>query len=92
MSVDLISELPESQGYNAICVFVDHFTKQIHVILTHTTVTSQGMAKLYRDYVFKFHGIPRKLIHDRGLQFESKFMKELYKLLSIETNLSSTDR
>lgn len=64
VSVDLIGELPESNRYNAICVIVDRFTKQIHVIPTHTTVTAEGMAKLYRDNVFKLHGIPRKFVHD----------------------------
>ena len=34
ISVDLIGELPESQGYNAICVVVDRFSKQIHVVPT----------------------------------------------------------
>ena len=37
VSVDLIGELPQSNGYNAICVFVDRFSKQIHVLPTHTT-------------------------------------------------------
>ena len=34
--VDLIGELPISQGFNAICVIVDHFSKQIHTISTNT--------------------------------------------------------
>ena len=89
MSVDLIGELPESNGYNAICVFVDRFSKQIHVIPTHTTLTAEGMAKLYRDNVFRLHGLPRKFIHDRGTQFEAKSMKDLYRLLGIEGNPST---
>ena len=44
VSVDLIGELPESNGYNAICVVVDKFSKQIHAIPTTTRVTAQGMA------------------------------------------------
>ena len=59
ISVDLIGELPESQGYNAICVVVDHFTKQIHVLPTNTTTTLEGMARLYCAHVFKLHGFPR---------------------------------
>ena len=34
ISMDLIGALPESQGYDAICIFVDWFTKQIHVVPT----------------------------------------------------------
>ena len=47
------------------------------------------MARLYRNHVFRHHGILRKFIHDRGPQFESNFMKELYKLLGIEGNPST---
>ena len=87
--MDLIGELPESQGYNGICVFVDEFTKQIHAIPTNMTITSEGMAKMYKDQVFRFHGIPQKIIHDRGPQFDSQFMKNLYRLLGIEGNFST---
>ena len=87
--VDLIGELPESQGYNGICVFVDKFTKQIHAIPTNMTTRLKGMAKMYKDQVFRFHGIPQKIIHDRGPQFNSQFMRELYRLLGIEGNFST---
>lgn len=89
VTVDLIGELPESKGFNAICVVVDRFTKQIHLVPTHTTLTAEGMAKIYRDNIFRLHGIPRKIIHDRGTQFEAKFMKEFYKLVGIEANAST---
>ena len=64
--MDLIGVLPESQGYEANCVFVDLDTKQIHVVLTSVTVTLEGMAKLYKDHVFELCGLPHKIIHDKG--------------------------
>ena len=87
--VDLISELPESKGYNAICVIVDWFSKQIHALPTITKVTTEGMAVLYRDQVFRLYRLPKKIIHDRGPQFDAKFMRELYKVLYIEGNPST---
>ncbi|PFH44635.1 hypothetical protein AMATHDRAFT_11306 [Amanita thiersii Skay4041] len=42
-------------------------------------VTSQGIATLYRDHIFKEHGLPKKVINDCGPQFVSGFMRELYK-------------
>ena len=30
ITTDLITQLPESQGYNAICVVVDRLTKRAH--------------------------------------------------------------
>lgn len=89
VSVDIIGELPESQGHNAICVTVDRFSKMIHLTPIDTSLTAEGMAKIYRDQIFRLHGIPRKFIHDRGPQFEAKFMKELYKLVGIEANSST---
>ena len=87
--VDLIGELPESNGYNAICIVVDWFSKQIHAIPTTTNLTAKGMAKIYRDHIFHLHGLPSKIIHDHGTQFDAAMMKELYKLLHIEGNPST---
>ena len=63
--------------------------KQAHLIPTSMTFTAQGMAEIYRDHVFRLHGIPKKIIHDRGPQFDSLFMKNLYKLIGIEGNPST---
>ena len=61
----------------------------IRLFLTTTEITSQGVAKIFRDEVFKLHGIPHKVISDRGPQFISSFMKELYSQLQIEGNPST---
>ena len=67
ISVDLIGKLPESKRYNAICVIVDQFSKQIHALPTITKVTAEGIAILYRDQVFRLYGLLKKIIHDREL-------------------------
>jgi hypothetical protein len=89
ISVDLIGELPESQGFNAILVIVDRFSKMIIVIPTNMELTAIGMAKIYRDRVWSKHGLPRKVISDRGPQFAAQFMKDLNKLVGIKSNLST---
>ena len=85
----MIGELPESSGYNAIAVFVDRFSKQIHVIPSNTSCTALGMATLFRDHVFKLHGKPRKFISDRGGQYKSLFSDKFYRLSGIEANPST---
>ena len=47
------------------------------------------MAVLYKDQVFRLYELLKKIIHDRGLQFDTKFMRELYKVLYIEENPST---
>src|SRR5215469_6394837 len=89
VGMDMIGELPEAGGYNAIAVFVDHFTKRLRLVPSHTTCTSEGMARIYRDRIFSIHGLMRKAVHDRGPQYHSRFMKELYRLLGVEANYTT---
>ena len=88
-SADLIGPLPEAQGYNAILVVADRGTKQYIIAPTNVTVTSEGVARLYRDHVFRRVGLFEKLISDRGPQFASQFAKDIYKLLGVEANQST---
>jgi len=44
--VDLITELPQSQGYNAIMVVVDCLSKQAHIIPMTSDVMASGVAQL----------------------------------------------
>ena len=88
--VDLMDPLPESKGKNTIMVVVNQFSKMIQLFLVSTKITSQGMAKIFRDKIFKLHSIPKKVISDQGPQFVLSFMKELYFQLQIEGNPSTT--
>ena len=89
MTMDFIGPLPKSQGYDRILVLVDRLTKQTILVPTHTTLSSLGVAKLLRDHVFKRVGIPEKVIHDRGVEFVSKFMKEFAKMVGLEQGPST---
>jgi len=89
ISVDMIGPLPESNGFDAILVFVDRFLKKIEVVPTNVELSLMGTAKLYKDNVFKHHGLPRKFISDRGKPFVSRFMRDLCTLLGIERNPST---
>jgi transposase InsO family protein len=89
ISLDLIGPLPESAGHNAILVIVDRFSKMIKVIPSQLEITSSGVARVLRDHVFRHHGLPHKVISDRGSNFVSAFMKEFYSQLGITGNPST---
>ena len=89
ISIDIIGPVPESEGKDAILVIVDRFSKMIRLFPISVNITSLGVAKIFRDEIFKLHGIPKKVISDRGPQFVSAFMKELYSQLQIEGNPST---
>ena len=86
ISVDFIMGLPEAQGYDAILVVCDRFTKQVHIIPTMKEMNSLGLAHLYRDHIWKLHGLPNMVISDCGPQFVLGFMRELNKISGINTN------
>ena len=50
---------------------------------------AQGLATLFRDNVWKLHGLPETALSDRGPQFIAEFMWELNNILGIQTKLST---
>jgi transposase InsO family protein len=89
ITADLIVYLPKSDGFDAIFVVVDRFTKRAHFIPTFTSLAASGAAKLFRDHVWTQHGWPKKIVSDRGQQFTAKFTIELNQLLGIQMALST---
>ena len=84
LSVDFVVELPLSSRHDAVMTVVDSVSKRAHFILTHTTVTVEGAARLFLHQVWKLHGLPKCVISDRRPQFIACFTKELYWLLGIK--------
>ena len=85
----MIGLLPKSNEMDTILVIVDRFTKMIRLKATTTNLSSEGVAKIYRDEIWKIHGIPKMIISDRGPQFASKFMKDLTRVLGTKRKLST---
>ena len=86
--VDFITKLPMSKGHNSILVVCDRFSKMSHFVVTTEKIMVEELARLFRDYVWKLHGLLKSVISDRGLQFAAGLMRELNKMLGIETKLS----
>ena len=89
ISMDTIDRLPNSHGFDSILVVVDRFTKMAHFIPTTTSVTSEGIARLFYEHVFSKHGTPTDIVSDRGSTFTSDFFTSLGKILNIRLNFST---
>jgi len=85
---DFIMKLPLAQGYNSILVVVDRLTKMVHFIPTTEKTSAEGLARLFRDNVWKLYGLPESIISDRGPQFAAGLMWELNEMLGIKSKLS----
>jgi hypothetical protein len=87
--MDLIGPLPESNSYNASQVWADMLTKAIYIEPTDMHVTAEGVAKLTCDHLIWYHRIPRKIISDWDPWYALEYMRELYKLLEVQANIST---
>jgi len=81
-------KLPLAQGHDLILVVVDRLTKMAHFIPTMEKTTAGELARLFRDNVWKLHGLPESIISNKGPQFAAGVMKELNVMLGIDSKLS----
>jgi hypothetical protein len=72
--VDFIVGLPCTQaGYDSIWVIVDRLTKVAHFILVNTNYSGAKLVELYMLRIVCLHGVPKRIVSDRGSLFTSKF-------------------
>jgi len=81
--------LPLAQGYDSILVVVDRLTKMVHFISTIEKMLAEGLVRLFRDNVWKLHGLPESIILDRGPQFTAGLIRELNRILGIKSKIST---
>ena len=89
ISTDLITQLSELNGYNAICAIVDKLTKRAHFIPINNQFSSKDMAQLLYDRIYPLHRLPLQIISDRRVQYSAELFQEWYKLLGIESTMST---
>ena len=86
---DFITKLPLAQGYDLILVVVDKLTKIVHFISTTERTSAEGLARLLRDNMQKLYGLPESIILDKKPQFAAGLMRELNRMLEIESKMST---
>lgn len=90
VSMDFIMELPLTpNGHDALLVFVDRFSKMVHLVPTQTTVSALDTAKLYINNVFRHHGFQTDWVSDRDPRFTSDFWTEVCKLVGTKVQMST---
>ncbi|WVZ52689.1 hypothetical protein U9M48_003726 [Paspalum notatum var. saurae] len=88
--MDFIVGLPRTQsGFDSIWVVVDRLTKVAHFIPVKTTYSGAKLAELYMSRIVCLHGVPKKIVSDRGTQFTSHFWKRLHESMGTKLNFSS---
>jgi transposase InsO family protein len=88
--MNFIVGLPKTQSdYDSIWVIVDRLSKVAHFIPIKTTYKGSNLAELYIARIVCLHGVPKKIVCNRGTQFISKFWEKLHELMDTKLNFSS---
>ena len=82
--MDFVTKLPVSKRL----VVCNRFLKMSYFITMIEKIMAEELAKLFRNNVWKLHGLPENVILDRGPQSVAGLIKELNEMLGIETKLS----
>lgn len=87
--MDFIEGLPRSSAANCIMVIIDGFSKFAHFVPLLHPFSSQQVAQLFLDNVYRLHGMPTHIVSDRDRIFTSTFWRELFRLAQVQLNMSS---
>lgn len=91
ISLDFVTGLPLSNGYDTILVVIDRLTKRGHFIPTVKTIDAAGTAQLFMKEVVRLHGVPATIVSDRDVRFVSTFWKKLHELLGSKLLMSTAN-
>ena len=90
IGMDFITGLPRtSSGFDSIWVIVDRLTKSAHFIPVKTTYSGEKLAELYMARIICAHGVPKRIVSDRGTQFTSRFWKKIHEVLGTQLDFST---
>jgi transposase InsO family protein len=90
IAMDFIMGLPSTQTrYDSIWVIVNQLTKVAHFIPVKTTYSGPQLAELYMSRIVCLHGVPKKIVSDRGTHFTSRFWERLHEALDTQLHFSS---
>jgi transposase InsO family protein len=89
IGMDFVIGLPRTQkGNDFIWVIIDCLTKVANFILVETTFGGATLARIYLKEIVRLHGIPRRIVSDRGTQFTSKFWMSLQQAMCTKLDFS----
>ena len=88
ISVDFITDLPESEKCTNLMVITDRLGKGI-ILEPMRTIEAKDVARVFLRIFYRQHGLPTAIVSDRGSQFTSILWKRICYLLGIVRRLST---
>jgi len=89
VTMDFITDLPESNGYNAIYVLICKLTKYAFFIPCTTKLSEKETAKIFFDKIVCHIGLPLQIISDRDTRWRNDFWKEVCEYMGSKRALTT---
>jgi hypothetical protein len=88
--MDCVTALPlTAKGHDAIVVMVDRFSKQVHIGACRKDSSASDLVHIFNAKVVANHGMPVKVLTDRGRQFNNAMTNELWQHMGVRQALTS---
>ncbi len=90
VTLDFITKLPVSQGYDSILTITDHDCSKAAVFIPcKEAMTAEETAGLIIQHIFPRFGLPQRFISERDPKFASRFIRGLCKSTGTTQNIST---
>lgn len=89
VSMDFITGLPKSKGYEAVMVVVDRLSKYEHFVPLKHPYSAKTLADVFVKEIIRLHGVPMSIASDRDPIFMSNFWQEIFKLQGTHLKMST---
>jgi hypothetical protein len=88
MSMNLITDLPRSESYDAILMIINQgCSKATKFIPCNKMIDAEGVAREYLRHLVPWFGLPKQIISDCDPCFASQFSQTLCHNLGIQQNI-----
>jgi hypothetical protein len=88
--MDFIVGLPlTARRHDLIFVLVDTLMKSAHFIPMCTTYQAPNIARVFISEIVRLHGLPKRIIFDRGSMFTGRFWMSFQEALATQLNFST---
>jgi transposase InsO family protein len=88
-AMDVLQLPPSTLGYKYLLVATDYFTRW-PVAFPMTNHTAETVAKIFFEKICCMYGVPESVHTDRGAEFQSRLLQELYKLLGVTSTRTTS--
>lgn len=89
IGMDFIVDFPANGDKTVIWTIIDLFSKKAHFVPCSGLPLARKLAKLFIQHIYRLHGVPRRIISDRGVQFTAQFWRNFIKLIGSSQGLST---